>query len=88
MPTATTTALVHHTRRNEIRYRTGNADEKMNGPEPSPYNGSNGSKKPLSPVDLDKLVEDAFEGERNQRVTKLFGHLYGAMRLFAPWLRP
>ena len=41
---------------------------------------TSGSKKPLSPVDLDKLVEDAFEGERNQRITKLFGHLYGAMR--------
>jgi hypothetical protein len=44
--------LVHHTRRNEIRYRTGNADEKMNGPEPSPYNGSNGSKKAINPAPI------------------------------------
>jgi hypothetical protein len=42
IPTATTTALVHHTRRNEIRYRSGNADEKMNG-EASPYSGSHGN---------------------------------------------
>lgn len=41
---------------------------------------TNGSKRPLSPVELLKLVDDAHEGERNNRVAKLFGHLYGAMR--------
>jgi hypothetical protein len=31
--------------------------------------------------DLNKLVEGAvLEGERNDRITKLFGHVYGAMR--------
>jgi hypothetical protein len=44
--------LVHHTRRNEIRYRSGNGDEKMNGPDPSPYNGSNGSKKAINPAPM------------------------------------
>ena len=38
------------------------------------------NKGPMSPADLDRLVEDAFEGERNDRLTKLFGHVYGAMR--------
>jgi hypothetical protein len=29
---------------------------------------------------LNKLLEPALEGERNDRVTRLFGHLYGAVR--------
>jgi hypothetical protein len=37
-------------------------------------------KAPLSSLELQALVEDAFEGERNHRITKLFGHLYGAVR--------
>jgi len=41
---------------------------------------TSGDKKPLSSVELQKLVEDAFEGERNDRVTRLLGHLYGALR--------
>ena len=43
IPAATTAALVHHPRRNEIRPRRGDPNETMNS-EPPPYNGSSGNK--------------------------------------------
>jgi hypothetical protein len=36
--------------KDEIRNRSDRPDEKMNGPEPSPYNGSSGSKKAIKPA--------------------------------------
>jgi hypothetical protein len=34
----------------------------------------------LSITELEKLIEPVLEGERNDRLTRLFGHLYGAIR--------
>ena len=34
----------------------------------------------MSESELNKLLEPALEGERNDRLTKLLGHLYGALR--------
>lgn len=35
--------------------------------------------KPRSPAYFNSLIEPAVEGERNERITRLFGHLYGSM---------